>query len=85
MTKQKIEFTDLIAIEMSSSEGELDESTLSPEQARDGRKAARAKFTRLCTAISNAIASSKAVAALELQRETLTELFEECNRMHVLC
>lgn len=68
-----------------SSESELYESTLTPDQAKASRKAARSKFTRLTTNIDGAIVSAKEVAVLEVQKESLTELYEECIRMHTKC
>lgn len=64
------------------SESEHDESSLSPELAKSLRKLCRSKFTKLCTAIEAGIAASKNVAVLVEQKETLTELYEECMRLH---
>ncbi|KAI9558380.1 hypothetical protein GHT06_015153 [Daphnia sinensis] len=60
------------------SDSEHDESSLSPELAKSLRKLCRSKFTKLCTAIEAGIAASKNIAVLEEQKETLTELYEEC-------
>ncbi|XP_032798618.2 uncharacterized protein LOC116935425 [Daphnia magna] len=64
------------------SDSEHDESSLSPELAKSLRKLCRSKFTKLCTAIEAGIAASKNIAVLEEQKATLTELYEECMRLH---
>lgn len=68
-----------------SSESELDESTLTPEEAKRNRKTSRNKFTRLAKSIENAIAHSKSIEAVELLKQSLKEHYEECMRMHTKC
>jgi hypothetical protein len=68
-----------------SSESELDEETLTLEQARHGRRLARTKFTKLITTIESAITLSKSIEAVELLKQALEDLYEECLRMHAKC
>jgi hypothetical protein len=68
-----------------SSESELDEDTLTLEQARHGRRLARTKFTKLITTIESAMALSKSIEAVELLKQALQDLYEECLRMHTKC
>lgn len=69
---------------MSDTESEHDESTFTPEQAKLSRKLGRAKFTKLARSITDGIALFKAPAVLAEQRDTLTDLYEECMRMHTI-
>ena len=70
---------------MSGSDSEFDDATLAPEEARRCRKVARAKYTKLTTAIGSAISLSRPVETITLQKHSMTELYEECMRMHSRC
>jgi hypothetical protein len=65
-----------------SSGSELDESTLTPEEAKKIRKTSRTKFTKITKSIEIAIAHSKSIEAVELLKQSLKEHYEECMRMH---
>ena len=69
---------------MMTSDSELDDNSLSPEQAKLSRKTARNKFTRLTTSIGNNMVSQKNKDVIREQQLTLTELYEECMRMHTI-
>ncbi|EFX72352.1 hypothetical protein DAPPUDRAFT_254568 [Daphnia pulex] len=59
-----------------SSRSELDESTLTPEEAKSNQKTSCSKFTRLANYIENAIALSKSIEAGELMKQSLKDLMK---------